>query len=159
MASELEQILLTPGQDLGHSEWLEITQAMITSFGEVTRDPDPLHMDPEWARANTDYEDTIAYGFLTVSLLTGLFASATGISSASEAPLPGHFLNYGFNRLRFVSPVPVNSRIRAHFRRSAEEARRDGRKAVLTVEVSIEIEGHDQPALVAEWLAAWVSHG
>lgn len=152
----LEQRLLSTGENLGSSDWIAIPQSMITGFGEVTLDPDPMHMNPDWVRANTSRDNTIAFGFLTLSLMTHMFSSSLKIKSSSESPVPGHFLNYGFNRLRFVRPVPVDSRIRGHFQRSQEPARVDPKKTVFSVNASVEIEGLDEPALVAEWLVAWV---
>ena len=134
------------------SDWLVIDQDMVSRFGELTLDPDPMHMDSEWAKANGPYGGTIAYGFLTISLLSyfvHLVRTNTG------GPRTGHYLNYGFDRLRLVSPVRVGARIRGRF--LVKDRRLDDRGRVLNrYDCSIEIEGHERPALVAEWLSLWV---
>ena len=129
-----------------------IDQDMISQFGVLTRDPDPMHMDPEWAEANGPYGGTIAYGFLTISLLSHLVHL---VRKDSGGPKNGHYLNYGFDRLRLVSPVRVGSRIRGRFQQP--ESKPDEKGRVLNrYNCSIEIEGQDRPALVAEWLSLWV---
>ena len=153
----VEKSILGPaGKDLGTSEWITVNQDMITRFGDVTLDPDPMHMDAEWAKKNTPYGGTISYGFLTLSFLTHMFASAMKVPSASEGAGEGYFLNYGFNRLRFVDPVPVNSRVRGHFKVAEKGAEERPGFRVVHMDVEIEVEGGERPALVAEWLGAWV---
>jgi acyl dehydratase len=115
-----------------------------------------MHVDPEWARRDGPYQDTIAFGFLTMSLLTHLLHSALGTCS-DRVPTSGHYLNLGFDRLRLVSPVPVDSRIRGHFK--VRNAARDEQGRVrVSFDAAIEVEGSDRPALVAEWLSIWVPH-
>jgi len=144
----------TPGLDIGASDWMVVDQAMISAFGAVTRDPDPMHVDPAWARRDGPYDDTIAFGFLTMSLLTNLLHSALGTCS-ERVPTSGHYLNLGFDRLRLVSPVPVDSRIRGHFK--VGSAARDARGRIrVSFDARIEVEGSDRPALVAQWLSIWV---
>jgi len=135
------------------SDWLLIDQAMITGFGELTLDPDPMHMDPEWANANGSYGGTIAYGFLTISLLSYLIHTVR--EEKPDAKKEGHYLNYGFNRLRLISPIPTGSRIRGRFVCSAPEMDEKGRR-LNRYDCTIEIEGQERPALVAEWLSMWV---
>jgi len=146
---------LPPGTAIGHSEWIRVTQAMIDQFGAATLDPDPMHVDPDWARTQGPFPHTIAFGFLTVSLLTRLIHSATHTGSVHDPGRTGYYLNYGFDRLRLVAPVPVDSRIRGHFR--VLETRRDeaGRQ-VTKFGCEIEIENGTRPALIAEWLSIWV---
>lgn len=145
----------TPGGDIGASDWIEIDQEMITQFGITTLDPDPMHIDPDWAVENSPYRSTIAYGFLTTSLLTTLLHSALGGPSALDPAHTGHFLNYGFDRMRLVAPVPVGARIQGRF--TTKAVRRDERnRFVLTLDCVIAIEGSERPALVADWLAIWV---
>ena len=142
-----------PDEIIGVSNWLKIDQEMITQFGGLTRDPDPMHVDPVWARAHSPYEQTIAFGFLTMSLLTHLLHDAMAGSAEREA---GHYLNYGFDRLRLVAPVPVDSRVRGRFR--LLDRKTDAKDRYLSrIDVEIEVEGATKPALVAEWLAMWVS--
>ena len=144
----------TPGRDLGSSEWFTVTQEMISAFGEVTRDHDPMHVDPEWA-ARGPFKGTIAFGFLTISLLTHLMHNVMGTDPRRHDPAHGYFLNYGFDRLRLVSPVPAGSRIRGVFR--VADLRVDAKeRSVVTFSATVEIEGRERPALSAEWLTVWV---
>lgn len=136
------------GQPIGTSRWIDVTQERITGFGHVTEDPDRMHIDPAWASANSPYGETIAFGFLTVSLLTRMINDVLPRPEDEVSTL-----NYGFDRLRLLSPVRVGRRVRGHFvlkslsLRSATQYR-----AVFGV--TVEIEGEDKPALVADWLSA-----
>src|ERR1700722_16897288 len=98
------------GDPIGISEWLTVTQQMICEFGATTRDPDPMHLDAAWAAQNGPFGGAIAYGFLTVSLLTTLFNSAVGDPTARERHADGSYLNYGLDRVRLVAPVPAGAR-------------------------------------------------
>jgi len=143
------------GAELGVSEWFTITQDMISKFGAATLDADPMHDDPDWAKEQGPYGSTIAYGFKTGGRLTRLMRSALGEEVSLEPSAAGYPLNYGFDRLRLVAPVPCNSRIRGRFTltdRTIDE--RD--RIVQRVAAVIEIEGQARPALVAEWLSVWV---
>jgi acyl dehydratase len=106
------------------SDWLLIDQAMVSSFGELTLDPDPMHMDPVWAKANGTYGGTIAYGFLTISLLSYLIHTVR--DEQPNAKDEGHYLNYGFDKIRLISPIPTGSRIRGHFISSTPKVDRKG---------------------------------
>lgn len=139
----------------GTSGWLVVDQSMIDDFGRVTLDPDPMHIDPEWAAKHSPFRETIAFGFLTVSLLTTLLHQAMGTHSSGRSEAGGHYLNYGFDRLRLVSPVRVGSKIRGRFAKATESRDAAGRLR-MTFACTIEIEGDDRPALVADWLAIWV---
>ncbi|GAA0313166.1 MaoC family dehydratase [Sphingomonas oligophenolica] len=134
------------------SDWLVVDQDMISRFGELTLDPDPMHMDPEWAKANGPYGGTIAYGFLTISLLSHLVHLVRPDTGGART---GYFLNYGFDRLRLVSPVRAGARIRGRFLPNGPKPDEKGR-ILNRYDCSIEIEGEDRPALVAEWLSLWV---
>ena len=127
------------------SSWITITQDMIDTFADVTCDHQFIHTDPERA-AKTPFGGTIAHGFLTVSFLSNI--------SSEVVPIPDDCrmcVNYGANRLRFLSPVPSGARIRGHMTlANAEETGPD--VVTLTWEVRIEIEGQEKPALYAEWL-------
>jgi acyl dehydratase len=131
------------GQELV-SEWHEIDQERIDLFARATDDPQWIHTDPERAAAGP-FGTTIAHGFLTLSLAVPLFEEAL-------PRLEGYALtvNYGLNRVRFTSPVPVGSRIRGRFRVESVEQVTGGEQA--TVSVTIEREGHQKPACVAEAL-------
>jgi acyl dehydratase len=134
------------------SDWLVVDQERIDLFGRATNDPDPLHIDPDYARQFSSYGTTISFGFLTMSLLTYFFRS---ITTEDEE---GYALNYGFNKVRLPAVVPVGSRLRGVFRLKSVEDRGGG-KLLSTYDAVIEIEGEERPALVAEWLAMWVADG
>ena len=144
------------GQPIGTSPWLTIDQAMIDRFAAATLDPDPMHVDPEWCRAQSPFSTTIAFGFLTTSLLTYFSHQALGWINTTGADDGGYALNYGFDRLRLIAPVPVNSRIRAHFTLLVWDEVRPG-EIRCKYGVTVEIEGSERPALAAEWLGLWVS--
>lgn len=144
------------GQILGVSPWLDITQDMIDKFAYATLDPDPMHIDPEWCSKNSPYHGTIAFGFLTVALLTYLLHSAMKQQSTQAAKSGGYPLNYGFDRLRLVTPIPVNSRIRGEFKLLEIEDRGNGQH-LTKIGATIEVEGKAKPALIAEWLTMWIT--
>ncbi|ALJ07518.1 MaoC family dehydratase [Brevundimonas sp. DS20] len=133
------------GQEVGVSRWFEIGQDRIDAFADCTEDHQFIHVDPEAARA-TSFGGTIAHGFLTLSL-------ASAMSYDAVAPLDGLTMgvNYGFDRLRFLAPVPAGSRVRGRFRLLDATDKGEGRW-LLKHELTIEIEGADKPALVGEWL-------
>lgn len=146
---------LKPGDLVGTSRWVTVDQSMIDGFGRVTLDPDPMHIDPEWARQNGPFGGSIAFGFLTMSLLTHLLHDALGSSPDRDPHKSGYYLNYGFDRLRLVSPVRAGARIRGVFRlagRLVDERQR----LVSTFDSTIEIEGEERPAMIATWLTVWV---
>ncbi len=142
------------GNDEGTGDWFEVTQDQIDQFADVTHDHQFIHVDPE-AAAATPFGTTIAHGFLTLSMLTHL---ASGASAAP--PDPAKFagilmgINYGFNKVRFVSPVKVGSRIRA--RAVTVNAELKGNMVETTRSFTIEIDGEEKPALVADWLTRTV---
>ena len=121
-------------------------QARIDAFARITEDEQFIHVDPERARA-TPFGGTIAHGFLTLSL-------ASAMSYDAVAPLDGVVMgvNYGFDKLRFLAPVPAGSRVRGRFRLLSAEDKGGGRW-LLKHELTVEIEGADKPALIAEWLS------
>lgn len=128
-----------------YSDWITVTQDDIDLFARATRDPDPMHVDPQWAAEKGPFQTTVAFGFYTLSLITHM-SHASGIWSDDV-----YALNYGFDRLRFVAPVPVDSRIRGRFELNSSESRPDGSMLTRTA-VTVEIEGQEKPALVADWL-------
>jgi acyl dehydratase len=129
------------GQPLGTSHWLDIDQARIDLFAHATGDHQWIHTDPESA-ASGPYGATVAHGFLTLSLLPVLFETGFGINDVRLG------VNYGLNRVRFMNPVRVNSRVRGHFKLVAYDPLEGG--AQLTVQATIEVEGVEKPACVAE---------
>ena len=140
--SELQSLI---GTEVGVSSWIQIDQARIDAFAEVTNDHQFIHVNPELAK-QTPFGTTIAHGFLTLSL-------ASGMSYEAVAPLEGVVMgvNYGFDKLRFLAPVPVNSKVRGRFKLLSAEDKGGGRW-LIKHELTVEIEGSDKPALIAEWL-------
>jgi acyl dehydratase len=142
------------GKDQGVGEWFQVTQEQIDQFADVTHDHQFIHVDPERAK-DTPFGTTIAHGFLTLSMLTHLSGSAS-----SGPPDPGKYagmltgINYGFNRVRFISPVRVGSRIRA--RAVTTNAELKGDAVDLTRTITVEIKGEEKPALAAEWVVRTV---
>ena len=133
------------GTEVGVSDWLAVDQARIIGFADVTQDHQYIHVDPEAAKASP-FGGTIAHGFLTLSLLSAL---AAGVLPTLEGQTAA--VNFGFNGIRFLSPVPSGKRIRARFELKAVRLRSPG-VIQSTVGVTIEIEAGLKPALVAEWL-------
>jgi acyl dehydratase len=144
------------GQKVGTSRWITVDQRMIDRFGEVTLDPDPMHIDPEWCRQYSPFTTTVAFGFLTISLLTHLYHDVLHYDRHGHAGTGGYPLNYGFDRIRLLSPVHVGSRVRGHFTLIDVRERAPG-EVVHKTRVEVEIEGGKKPALVAEWLGLWVT--
>lgn len=141
------------GQPEGSGAWLELTQDRIDAFADVTEDHQFIHVDPQKAAEASPWGVTIAHGFLTLSLLTRL---SEGIPQPPER-LDGIVMgvNYGFDRVRFLAPVKVGSRIRASatLRRVVQK---DPNTLLVTREMTVEIDGESKPALVAEWLTQLV---
>lgn len=144
------------GEVLGVSPWLEVTQADVTAFGQNTRDVEPLHTDAAWCAKNSPYEVPIAYGFQTMSMLTWFMHEATAGLFMGHEGTTNFPLNYGFNRLRLITPVRVGSRLRATFTLLDSVEKRPG-ELLVTTEVVVEIADMPRPALVAEWLHLWVT--
>lgn len=133
------------GKEVGLSDWVAVTQGMIDQFADITNDHQFIHVDVERAK-NTPFGGTIAHGFLSLSMLGGLVSAADfGMAGATMG------FNYGLNKIRFLSPVKAGSEIRARFKLLSMEERSPG-QWMATVEVIVEINGEDKPALIAEWL-------
>jgi acyl dehydratase len=130
------------GLDLGCSDWVEITQDMINTFAEVTNDHQWIHVDVE--RATKEIGGTIAHGFLTVSLMSGMSYGLLNVEGVTRA------INYGFDKLRFTDVVRPGERIRLHQKIIAVEEKAGG--VAMTRACTVEIEGKDRPALVCEWV-------
>jgi acyl dehydratase len=135
------------GEEIAVSDWLEVTQARINQFADATGDHQWIHVDPVRAAAELPSKSTIAHGFLTLSLLSTLIRESIRFTGLRMA------INYGLNRVRFVSPVPSGSRIRALITLQAVDAVSDG--VQVTWQVTIEREGSEKPAAVAEWLVRY----
>jgi acyl dehydratase len=131
------------GKEVAVTDWLTVTQQRIDDFAKASDDYQWIHVDPERA-AKSPFGSTIAHGFLTMSLLSRFIYEATEIKSVRMG------INYGMNRLRFVSPVKVNSDIRARFTLASVEDLKDGVQTIWNV--VMEIKGSEKPALIAEWV-------
>ena len=131
---------------LGVSNWFTIAQADIDAFGELTKDRDAMHMDPDWARHSSPYGGTIAYGFQTLSMMTAMINDILPRGSREA-----YKINYGFDRIRLMAPVHAGKRIRG--RADLKGLRhRDDSSHIVTVELTVEIEDEQRPAAVCEWL-------
>ena len=139
--NSLDELRPLIGQEAGVSPWFEITQAAIDKFADVSADHQWIHVDVDRARRESRYGSTIAHGFLTLSLLSHLSREAVDVRTG----LPMR-VNYGLNRVRFPSPVVSGSRVRAHF-----VPQTVGTAEIVWL-VTMEIEGGEKPALVAEWI-------
>lgn len=146
---------LTPGEEIGFSSWVTVTQEMISGFADVTLDPDPMHIDPEWARQNTPYGGTIAFGFLTLSLLTHMLRDVMLKRNETTEHEGGYYLNYGIDYMRLLAPVPVGSRIRGKFKTLENRIDRNDRN-IVKFGCEVELEGGEKPVLVVEWLSIFV---
>ena len=141
------------GQPEGSGEWFEIDQQRINAFADVTLDHQFIHVDPEQAAALSPWKVTIAHGFLTLSMLTHLMSSVPQPPERLQGILMG--VNYGFDKVRFISPVKVGSRIRATSVLSAVE-QKDPNTLQVTRTITVEIDGESKPACVAEWVTRLV---
>jgi acyl dehydratase len=141
----LDELRLRVGQEIGVSAWYTVTQQQIDRFAEVTGDDQWIHCDVERARRESPYGTTIAHGFLTVSLLSRFAREAVAIEGPHKMRI-----NYGFNRLRFTGGVPAGSRIRARFALNSIKDVEGG--VEIAWGVTVEVEGREKPALIAEWL-------
>ncbi|MGW0038702.1 MaoC family dehydratase [Gordonia sp. NPDC003376] len=139
--SSLESLKAAIGEDLGSGEWLEITQDRVDAFADATGDHQWIHVDPERAKSGP-FGAPIAHGFLTLSLLPDLAGSIFTVEG------PKLVINYGLNKVRFPNPVPVGSRIRANA--VITEIEETPKGVTMVVRNTVEIEGVDKPACVAE---------
>jgi acyl dehydratase len=133
------------GSEVGVSDWILVDQAAIDAFADVTQDHQFIHVDPQ-AAASTPFGGTVAHGFLTLSLLSRMAADAMlrpdGIRMG---------VNYGFEKVRFIAPVRSGKRVRGRFRLDAFDEKRPGQFQFVH-NVTVEIEGEDKPALIADWI-------
>ncbi len=138
------------GQELGVSNWITVDQAMIDQFAETTFDTQWIHVDPDRAARETPFGGAIAHGFLTLSL-----CSRFAYDCFEDVPGQVMGINYGFDKLRFLSPVLAGSRVRGRFTLQSVDQR--GPNQVLrSTTLTVEIEGQDKPALIADWLGMLV---
>lgn len=141
----IKELKANVGSRIGTSEWVEVGQDRIDAFADTTLDHEPIHVDPEAAR-DLGFGGTIAHGFLTLSLLAPFYK--TGYPKIDRR---SYGLNYGLNKVRFLAPVKCGKRVRGHFT-LLELVEKAPNRYQLTSEVSVEIEGEEKPALIAEWL-------
>ena len=145
-SSSLDALAARVGQEIGVSAWKTVDQPTIDAFAKLTGDQHFIHVDPARAAKVLPSGGTIAHGFFTLSLLSNMAYQVCPTIEGVRFPL-----NYGFNRLRFVAPVPVGSRVRGRFVLKAVDVI-DAQQRQIVYDVSVEIDGAPKPALVAEWL-------
>ena len=141
-----QDIAAKVGEQIGTSEWIEISQDRINKFADATDDHQFIHVNEEAAKM-TPFGGTIAHGFLTLSMIPYL-------SAESDLPKPDGIkmaVNYGGNKTRFINPVRSGKRIRGHWKLLEMTEKRPGQWQQ-TVEITIEIEGEEKPALICEWM-------
>ena len=136
------------------SDWLQIDQQRINDFGAITGDHDPHHIDPEFCEKNSPWGKPIAFGFLTLSILPSLLYQVCHYPLDGDPEIDGYPASFGTDMLRFVAPVRVDSRIRAHVTPIDVKMRKPGQKLLIS-HIEIEIEGEDRPALVTDWQLVW----
>jgi acyl dehydratase len=144
MFENIEEMTKEVGKEIGVSDWVEIDQDRINLFAEATGDHQWIHLDGERTQKELGMP-TIAHGYLTLSLLPMLQGSVSGIKSVTRG------INYGSNKVRFTGMVPVNSKVRARVKLLNMEPKSGGMQ--MTNEVTMEVEGSDRPAMVAETLS------
>lgn len=145
----LPALVALTGQELGISDWVVVDQARIQAFADATGDHQWIHLDAARAAAESPYKTTVAHGFLTLSLLPMLAAQAFKVEGVAAT------INYGLNRVRFPAPAPAGSRLRGRFRLLDVVDQGEGRY-LATVAATVEVEGQDRPACVAESLRVYV---
>lgn len=141
------------GQPEGTGDWFEVTQDRINAFADVTEDHQFIHVDPKQAAELSPWGTTIAHGFLTLSLLTHLSHSVAQPAERFDGVVMG--VNYGFEKVRFVSPVKVGSKIRVSSVLAAADLK-DPNNVQITRTMTVEIDGESKPALVADWITRLV---
>jgi acyl dehydratase len=146
--TSLEELHSLVGQEVAIGDWFEVTQDRINQFAEATGDHQWIHLDTERAKSDSPYRTTIAHGFLTLSLLSHLMAETVQIKLPIKMGI-----NYGLNKVRFVSAVPAGAKIRARATLQNLEEVPGGQQ--LTWAITVEREGGDKPACVAEWLVRY----
>jgi acyl dehydratase len=143
--ASIEEIKARVGSEVGLSGWILVDQARIDAFAEITEDRQFIHVDPA-AAAQTPFGGTVAHGFLTLSLLSRFAADSM---LRPESIRMG--VNYGFEKVRFLAPVRAGKRVRGRFVLAGFEEKRPGQYQ-FTHNVTVEIEGEEKPALIADWI-------
>jgi len=147
--SSIDDAIEAIGQELGVSDWTGIDQKRINAFADATGDHQWIHVDPDRASAETPYGGTIAHGFLTLSLIPALSKANYRVENAKMG------INYGLNRVRFLAPVPVGSRIRLRSE-LVDATKVDDNTVDLLVRQTVELDGSEKPAAVADVIARMV---
>jgi acyl dehydratase len=145
---DIESLKGRIGEELFVSEWITVGQEEINAFARVTRDPDPMHIDPAYAKEHGPFGTTVLFGFQILSMLSHFQTPLRGHGSRTGR---GYELNYGLNRVRFVQPIRVDIPFRNRVRLKDVRQRADGAFLITTTN-TIEVQGSDRPALVAEWI-------
>jgi acyl dehydratase len=145
----LAEITARIGTEIGTSDWITLDQPRIDAFAEVTEDRQYIHVDPE-AAAQSAFGGTVAHGFLTLSLLSRFAADVMLVPPELKMAV-----NYGFNNIRFLAPVPVGARVRGIFRLTNIEEKGPG-KLLMHHNVMVDIDVTEKPALTADWLGLLV---
>jgi acyl dehydratase len=143
--ASLDEIRGKVGESLGASPWIEVSQQSIDIFADVTGDHQFIHVDPA-AAAQTPFGGTVAHGFLTLSLLSQMAGHVMLVPDSTKMGV-----NYGFERVRFIAPVRSGKRVRGHFVLASMEEKQAGQWQFVH-NVTVEIEGEEKPALVADWI-------
>lgn len=147
----IEELRGRVGQEVGLSKWFDIPQGAIDAFADLTHDHQFIHIDPA-AAAKTPFGGTVAHGFLTVSMLSAMaYDALPDIAGRTMG------VNYGFDRLRMMSPVKAGARIRGRFVLKALESK-SPQQHQFTHSVTVEIEGAEKPALAADWVTLAFTH-
>ena len=141
----LEAIQNAVGTEIGVSDWIEVGQDRIDAFAEATEDRQFIHIDPDLA-AKTPFGGTIAHGFLSLSLLSRMGADVMLVPETTKMAV-----NYGLDRVRFLAPVASGKRVRGRFVLKEMKEKAPG-QLLMTFGVTVEIEGEDKPACLADWL-------
>ncbi len=140
----VDELRAAAGSQVGASDWMTVEQSRVDTFADATEDHQWIHVDPEKAEAGP-FGTTIAHGFLTLSLLPHLLAQVYRVDGVKMG------VNYGLNKVRFTAPVPVGSKVRGVVD-LVDVAAAKGGAVQVTSRVTVEIEGSERPALVAEWI-------
>jgi acyl dehydratase len=144
-----DQLIDFVGKDIGSSDWFEVDQDRINQFADVTQDHQFIHVDSE--KATPLFGSTIAHGFLSLSLIPHLTSQAVLAPENLK-----HVFNYGLDKVRFINPVNVGSKVRTHSKVTSVDDKGDGRYLIKT-EITMEIEGVEKPAFVAEALSMFIT--
>jgi acyl dehydratase len=145
-AMDREDLIKLVGQEIGVSGWRTVDQARIDAFAQATDDHQFIHVDPERAKRETPFGGTIAHGFLSLSILSGMaYEVMPTLNGAAMS------INYGFDKIRFLAPVRAGKRVRARFTLS-EATMRAPKELLIRNATTLEIEDEPKPALIADWL-------